>query len=70
MSENQTPMAPEPIHFTDAAVAKVKTLIEEEGNDKLKLRVFVQGGGCGGFNTVFSLMKTSTKTMPRWSKTA
>ena len=41
MSENQTPMAPEPIHFTDAAVAKVKTLIEEEGNDKLKLRVFV-----------------------------
>ena len=29
MSENQTSMAPEPIHFTDAAVAKVKTLIEE-----------------------------------------
>ncbi|MCI5896694.1 MAG: iron-sulfur cluster insertion protein ErpA [Candidatus Aphodousia sp.] len=53
MSENQTPMAPEPIHFTDAAVAKVKTLIEEEGNDKLKLRVFVQGGGCAGFQYGF-----------------
>ena len=53
MSENQTPMTPEPIHFTDAAVAKVKTLIEEEGNDKLKLRVFVQGGGCAGFQYGF-----------------
>ena len=70
MSENQTPMAPEPIHFTDAAVAKVKTLIEEEGNDKLKLRVSCKAAVVPVFNTVFSLMKTSTKTMPRWSKTA
>ena len=49
MADNQTNLAPEPIRFTDAAVAKVKTLIEEEGNDQLKLRVFVQGGGCSGF---------------------
>ena len=32
MADNQTNLAPEPIRFTDAAVAKVKTLIEEEGN--------------------------------------
>ena len=50
MQDNtQTNLAPDPIHFTDAAVAKVKSLIEEEGNDNLKLRVFVQGGGCAGF---------------------
>lgn len=39
MQDNtQTNLAPDPIHFTDAAVAKVKSLIEEEGNDNLKLR--------------------------------
>ncbi|HIU83789.1 MAG TPA: iron-sulfur cluster insertion protein ErpA [Candidatus Aphodousia gallistercoris] len=53
MQDNETPLAPEPIHFTDNAVAKVKSLIEEEGNDKLKLRVFVQGGGCAGFQYGF-----------------
>ena len=53
MEEQQTNLAPEPIHFTDAAVAKVKILIEEEGNDNLKLRVFVQGGGCAGFQYGF-----------------
>ena len=35
--------------FTDAAASKVKNLIEEERNDALKLRVFVSGGGCSGF---------------------
>ena len=35
--------------FTEAAANKVKTLIEEEKNDALKLRVFVSGGGCSGF---------------------
>ena len=35
--------------FTDAAANKVKNLIEEERNDELKLRVFVSGGGCSGF---------------------
>ena len=54
MQDNtQTNLAPDPIHFTDAAVAKVKSLIEEEGNDNLKLRVFVQGGGCAGFQYGF-----------------
>jgi iron-sulfur cluster insertion protein len=45
---------PLPLLFTDAAAAKVKTLIEEEGNPDLKLRVFVQGGGCSGFQYGFT----------------
>ena len=39
---------PTPILFTDSAAAKVADLIAEEGNPELKLRVFVQGGGCSG----------------------
>jgi len=45
---------PAPLIFTDAAAAKVKALIEEEGNSELKLRVFVQGGGCSGFQYGFT----------------
>lgn len=40
--------------FTDNAVAKVKDLINEEGNPELKLRVFVTGGGCSGFQYGFT----------------
>ena len=40
--------------FTDAAVAKVGALIEEENNEDLKLRVFVSGGGCSGFQYGFT----------------
>jgi len=40
--------------FTDSAAAKVKSLIEEEQNDNLKLRVFITGGGCAGFSYGFS----------------
>ncbi len=40
--------------FTDAAAAKVKQLIEEEDNDNLKLRVFITGGGCSGFQYGFT----------------
>ncbi len=43
-----------PLIFSDSAAAKVKTLIEEEGNDNLKLRVFVTGGGCSGFQYGFT----------------
>jgi len=39
--------------LTDAAAAKVKKLVEEEGNPDLKLRVVVQGGGCSGFQYGF-----------------
>ncbi|MCG2585435.1 iron-sulfur cluster insertion protein ErpA [Massilia sp. TS11] len=45
---------PEPIVFTEAAASKVAQLIEEEGNPDLKLRVFVQGGGCSGFQYGFT----------------
>ncbi len=45
---------PEPIIFTDSAANKVAQLIEEEGNPDLKLRVFVQGGGCSGFQYGFT----------------
>ena len=38
-----------PLVFTDSAASKVRELIEEEGNAELKLRVFVTGGGCSGF---------------------
>ncbi len=40
--------------FTSAAAHKVKQLIEEEGNSALKLRVFVSGGGCSGFQYGFT----------------
>jgi len=40
---------PAPLVFSDSAATKVKQLIDEEGNPELKLRVFVQGGGCSGF---------------------
>jgi iron-sulfur cluster insertion protein len=40
--------------FTDNAANKVKQLIAEEGNPKLKLRVFVTGGGCSGFQYGFT----------------
>ncbi|HXF67725.1 MAG TPA: iron-sulfur cluster insertion protein ErpA [Burkholderiales bacterium] len=49
-----TETMPDPLVFTDAAAAKVKSLIEEEGNPNLKLRVFVQGGGCSGFQYGFT----------------
>jgi iron-sulfur cluster insertion protein len=46
--------SPEVLVFTDSAANKVKELIEEEGNPALKLRVFVTGGGCSGFQYGFT----------------
>ncbi|MBN8763407.1 MAG: iron-sulfur cluster insertion protein ErpA [Thiobacillus sp. 63-78] len=43
-----------PLIFTDSAATKVKSLIDEEGNPDLKLRVFVSGGGCSGFQYGFT----------------
>ena len=45
---------PAPLVFTDNAAQKVKDLIDEEGNTELKLRVFVTGGGCSGFQYGFT----------------
>lgn len=49
MSEIQTP-----IKFTDSAASKVGDLIADEGNDNLKLRVYISGGGCSGFQYGFT----------------
>ncbi len=45
---------PVPLNFSDSAANKVKDLIVEEGNPELKLRVFVTGGGCSGFQYGFT----------------
>ena len=45
---------PPPLVFTDSAADKVRDLVAEEGNPELKLRVFVQGGGCSGFQYGFT----------------
>ena len=44
----------EQLVFTESAASKVKELIDEEGNTELKLRVFVSGGGCSGFQYGFT----------------
>ncbi|HHT7763708.1 iron-sulfur cluster insertion protein ErpA [Pasteurella multocida] len=43
-----------PLIFTDAAANKVKALISEEENPNLKLRVYITGGGCSGFQYGFT----------------
>ncbi len=45
---------PQLLYVSDAAVAKVRSLIEEEANPDLKLRVYVTGGGCSGFQYGFT----------------
>ncbi|HRE12944.1 MAG TPA: iron-sulfur cluster insertion protein ErpA [Usitatibacteraceae bacterium] len=52
---------PDPLVFTDNAAAKVKSLIEEEGNADLKLRVFVTGGGCSGLQYGFTFDEVSNE---------
>jgi len=42
------------IEITDSCIEKIKDLIIDEGNPHLKLRVFVQGGGCSGFQYGFT----------------
>ena len=45
---------PSILNISQNAVAKVKSLVEEEANEDLKLRVYVTGGGCSGFQYGFS----------------
>lgn len=47
-----------PLAFTENAADKVRQLIEEEGNPSLKLRVFISGGGCSGFQYGFTFDET------------
>ena len=48
------PPPPASVVFTDAAASKVSELISEEDNPNLKLRVFISGGGCSGFQYGFT----------------
>ena len=59
---------PAPIVFTDSAAAKVADLIAEEGNPELKLRVFVQGGGCSGMSYGFALEEITNEDDTTMSK--
>ena len=47
-----------PIQMSDAAANKVKSLITEEENPDLKLRVYITGGGCSGFQYGFTFDET------------
>ena len=60
MSEPATVQAPG-LTFTDAAAKKVKHLIEEEKNPNLKLRLYISGGGCSGFQYGFSFDEKVTE---------
>ena len=61
VADNVQTQMPDPIVFTDSAAAKVADLIAEEGNPDLKLRVFVQGGGCSGFQYGFTFDETQNE---------
>ena len=49
------PFYSDPISLTQAAVAKVKSLIDAKDNQNLKLRIYIVGGGCSGFQYGFGL---------------
>lgn len=49
------------ISVTDSAVEKIRDILAEENNPKLKLRMFVQGGGCSGFTYGFTLDEDSAE---------
>jgi iron-sulfur cluster insertion protein len=53
MSETATQVSVD-VSFSDAAAKKVKSLIDEENNTNLKLRIYISGGGCSGFQYGFS----------------
>ena len=57
MSSAQT-YTPTPIQVTANALNKVRSLVEEEENPNLALRVYVTGGGCSGFQYGFSFEET------------
>ena len=59
---------PAPLVFTDSAADKVKQLVDEEGNPELKLRVFVQGGGCSGFQYGFTFDEVANEDDTQMSK--
>jgi len=57
-----------PILFTDSAADKVRQLIEEENNSALKLRIYVSGGGCSGFQYGFTFDESAAEDDARVEK--
>lgn len=55
--EAEVPVTDAPVLFTDAAANKVRELLYEEPDPDQKLRVFVTGGGCSGFQYGFKFDK-------------
>jgi iron-sulfur cluster insertion protein len=76
MSAATNPISSEPtvdmpsvgLVFTDSAASKVRELVDEEGNPNLKLRVFVQGGGCSGFQYGFTFDEITNEDDTQMSK--
>jgi iron-sulfur cluster insertion protein len=68
LAMNAVTEMPPPLVFTDAAATKVKSLIDEEGNPELKLRVFVTGGGCSGFQYGFTFDEEAAEDDTRMEK--
>ena len=52
---------PQPIQFTDSAARKVGELVAKESNANLKLRVYIEGGGCSGFQYGFELAEAANE---------
>ena len=57
-----------PVNFTDSAADKVRTMMVEEGNPLLKLRIYVTGGGCSGFQYGFAFDETANEDDMQISK--
>lgn len=57
---SSTDFVPAALSFTDAAALKVRSLIDEEGDNSLMLRVFISGGGCSGFQYGFTFDQAET----------
>jgi iron-sulfur cluster insertion protein len=60
MNLAETAQESAPLVFTSAAAKKVAELIEDEGNPELMLRIYVQGGGCSGFQYGFTFDESIT----------
>ncbi len=68
LATQAAPTMPAPLVFTDSAANKVAELVAEEGNPDLKLRVFVQGGGCSGFQYGFTFDEVANEDDTQMAK--
>ena len=61
-ADTEQQQGPAPLELSDSAVAKLKELLDQEGNPNLMLRVFVTGGGCSGFQYGFTFDENRQET--------